>query len=100
MYLKTTAPGFLDFLVFPWFPHHIPCRDVMMKLKNGSSRIAGVAVIKPSSNPVGGFSPHTTCPNENTGGLHQHRASISTYIGVLNDLCGHMLGTLLLGLEF
>ncbi|XP_030219147.1 nicastrin [Gadus morhua] len=46
---------------------HLFNRDVMMKLKNGSSRIAGVAVIKPNSNPVGAFSPHTTCPNENTG---------------------------------
>ncbi|CAL8343184.1 unnamed protein product [Merluccius merluccius] len=42
-------------------------RDIMMKLKNGSSRIAGVAVVKPSTNPIEDFSPHTTCPNENTG---------------------------------
>lgn len=40
----------------------------MMKLKNGSSRVAGVAVVVPNSNPADGFSPHTSCPNENTGG--------------------------------
>ncbi|XP_043990609.1 nicastrin [Gambusia affinis] len=42
-------------------------RSVMMKLKNGSSRVAGVAVVEPTSNPPDGFSPHTRCPNENTG---------------------------------
>ncbi|KAK5860341.1 hypothetical protein PBY51_021828 [Eleginops maclovinus] len=42
-------------------------RSIMMKLKNGSSRVAGVAVIVPNTNPLGGFSPHTSCPNENTG---------------------------------
>ena len=78
----TTAPGVI-FPVFPWFPHPNPCRDVMMKLKNGSSRIAGVAVIKPNSNPVEAFSPHTTCPNENTGGLHHQGAPVSTHAGVL-----------------
>lgn len=39
----------------------------MMKLKNGSNRVAGVAVVAPTINPSMGFSPHTTCPNENTG---------------------------------
>ncbi|XP_035994479.1 nicastrin [Fundulus heteroclitus] len=42
-------------------------RSVMMKLKNGSSRVAGVAVVVPSANPPQGFSPHTKCPNENSG---------------------------------
>ncbi|XP_027875922.1 nicastrin isoform X1 [Xiphophorus couchianus] len=42
-------------------------RSVMMKLKNGFSRVAGVAVVEPTSNPPDGFSPHTRCPNENTG---------------------------------
>ncbi|KAM7379705.1 hypothetical protein PAMP_005239 [Pampus punctatissimus] len=42
-------------------------RSIMMKLKNGSSRVAGVAVVAPNANPVDNFSPHTTCPNENTG---------------------------------
>ncbi|XP_044076680.1 nicastrin [Siniperca chuatsi] len=42
-------------------------RSIMMKLKNGSSRVAGVAVVAPNKNPPEGFSPHTTCPNENTG---------------------------------
>uniref|UniRef100_A0A669DGX2 Nicastrin n=1 Tax=Oreochromis niloticus TaxID=8128 RepID=A0A669DGX2_ORENI len=42
-------------------------RSVMMKLKTGSSRVAGVVVVAPSSNPAEGFSPHTTCPNENSG---------------------------------
>ncbi|CAL8278900.1 unnamed protein product [Lota lota] len=46
---------------------HLFNRPIMMKLKNSFSRIAGVAVIKPSSSPIQGFSPHTTCPNENTG---------------------------------
>uniref|UniRef100_A0AAQ5ZN35 Nicastrin n=1 Tax=Amphiprion ocellaris TaxID=80972 RepID=A0AAQ5ZN35_AMPOC len=43
-------------------------RSVMMKLKNGSSRVAGIVVVAPNTNPVEGFSPHTSCPNENTGG--------------------------------
>uniref|UniRef100_A0A3Q0S248 Nicastrin n=1 Tax=Amphilophus citrinellus TaxID=61819 RepID=A0A3Q0S248_AMPCI len=47
-------------------------RSVMMKLKNGSSRIAGVVVVAPSSNPAKGFSPHTACPNENSGGSLAH----------------------------
>uniref|UniRef100_A0AAX7SSL8 Nicastrin n=1 Tax=Astatotilapia calliptera TaxID=8154 RepID=A0AAX7SSL8_ASTCA len=42
-------------------------RSIMMKLKTGSSRVAGVVVVAPSSNPAEGFSPHTTCPNENSG---------------------------------
>ncbi|KAM3866169.1 nicastrin [Diretmus argenteus] len=42
-------------------------RSIMMKLKNGSRRVAGVAVVAPNSNPIESFSPHTTCPNENTG---------------------------------
>uniref|UniRef100_A0A3Q1EQ29 Nicastrin n=1 Tax=Acanthochromis polyacanthus TaxID=80966 RepID=A0A3Q1EQ29_9TELE len=42
-------------------------RSIMMKLKNGSSRVAGVVVVAPNTNPVEGFSPHTSCPNENTG---------------------------------
>ncbi|XP_070701693.1 nicastrin [Pempheris klunzingeri] len=42
-------------------------RSIMMKLKNGSGRVAGVAVVAPNTNPPAGFSPHTTCPNENTG---------------------------------
>lgn len=42
-------------------------RSIMMKLKTGSSRVAGVAVVAPNANPAEGFSPHTTCPNENTG---------------------------------
>ncbi|KAG7273043.1 hypothetical protein CRUP_007199 [Coryphaenoides rupestris] len=55
-------PPYMVILESPLFT-----RDVMMKLKGGASRIAGVAVVRPSSNPVQGFSPHTTCPNENTG---------------------------------
>ncbi|CAF92655.1 unnamed protein product, partial [Tetraodon nigroviridis] len=42
-------------------------RSVMMKLKNGSNRVAGVAVVAPNVNPSMGFSPHTSCPNENMG---------------------------------
>nr|XP_033507091.1 nicastrin [Epinephelus lanceolatus] len=42
-------------------------RSIMMKLKNSSGRVAGVAVVAPNTNPLEGFSPHTTCPNENTG---------------------------------
>uniref|UniRef100_A0A8C2ZK33 Nicastrin n=1 Tax=Cyclopterus lumpus TaxID=8103 RepID=A0A8C2ZK33_CYCLU len=42
-------------------------RSIMMKLKNGSSRVAGVAVVTPNANPSQGTSPHTSCPNENTG---------------------------------
>ncbi|XP_068196621.1 nicastrin [Antennarius striatus] len=55
-------PPYLVILEFPLFT-----RSVMLKLKNGSSRVAGVAVVAPNSNPPEGFSPHTTCPNENTG---------------------------------
>ncbi|XP_061775554.1 nicastrin [Nerophis ophidion] len=42
-------------------------RSIMMKLKDGSGRVAGVAVVTPNANPAEGFSPHTSCPNENTG---------------------------------
>ncbi|XP_045908548.1 nicastrin [Micropterus dolomieu] len=42
-------------------------RSIMMKLKNGPGRVAGVAVVAPNTNPPEAFSPHTTCPNENTG---------------------------------
>nr|XP_057947361.1 nicastrin [Doryrhamphus excisus] len=42
-------------------------RSIMMKLKNGSSRVAGVAVVSANTNPAEGVSPHTACPNENTG---------------------------------
>ncbi|RVE60976.1 hypothetical protein OJAV_G00166020 [Oryzias javanicus] len=42
-------------------------RSILMKLKNGSSRVAGVLAVQPTSNPPEGFSPHTSCPNENTG---------------------------------
>ncbi|XP_075875759.1 nicastrin [Nelusetta ayraudi] len=42
-------------------------RSIMMKLKNGSGRVAGVAVVASNTNPPGTFSAHTTCPNENTG---------------------------------
>uniref|UniRef100_A0A3B4A4K7 Nicastrin n=1 Tax=Periophthalmus magnuspinnatus TaxID=409849 RepID=A0A3B4A4K7_9GOBI len=34
---------------------------------NSSGRVAGVAVIEPNTNLPGDFSPHTQCPNENTG---------------------------------
>ncbi|KAM6989230.1 nicastrin [Tautogolabrus adspersus] len=55
-------PPYLVILEYPLFT-----RSVMMKLKNGSSRVAGVAVVAPNTNPPEGFSPHTSCPNENTG---------------------------------
>ncbi|XP_032387831.1 nicastrin [Etheostoma spectabile] len=55
-------PPYMVILESPLFT-----RSIMMKLKNGSSRVAGVAVVAPSANPLQGFSPHTTCPNENTG---------------------------------
>ncbi|KAK7944326.1 hypothetical protein WMY93_000054 [Mugilogobius chulae] len=42
-------------------------RSIMLKLKSGARRVAGVVVIEPNTNLPGGFSPHTTCPNENTG---------------------------------
>uniref|UniRef100_A0A672IN06 Nicastrin n=1 Tax=Salarias fasciatus TaxID=181472 RepID=A0A672IN06_SALFA len=42
-------------------------RSIMMKLKEGSSRVAGVVVVAPSTNPPEGFSPHHACPNENSG---------------------------------
>ncbi|MCI4390858.1 hypothetical protein PGIGA_G00127770 [Pangasianodon gigas] len=41
-------------------------RSTMMRLKN-STRVAGVAVIYTSTPPDKGFSPHTSCPNQNTG---------------------------------
>nr|XP_046264044.1 nicastrin [Scatophagus argus] len=55
-------PPYLVVLESPLFT-----RSVMMKLKSGSGRVAGVAVVAPNANPPEGFSPHTTCPNENTG---------------------------------
>ncbi|KAM9349625.1 nicastrin [Symphorus nematophorus] len=55
-------PPYLVILEPPLFT-----RSIMMKLKSGSSRVAGVAVVAPNANPLEGFSPHTTCPNENTG---------------------------------
>ncbi|XP_040026315.2 nicastrin [Gasterosteus aculeatus] len=55
-------PPYLVILDSPLFT-----RSIMMKLKNGSSRVAGVAVVAPSTNPPDGVSPHTNCPNENTG---------------------------------
>uniref|UniRef100_A0A1A7XF90 Nicastrin n=1 Tax=Iconisemion striatum TaxID=60296 RepID=A0A1A7XF90_9TELE len=42
-------------------------RTVMIKLKNGSNRVAGVVVVAPNTNPPEGFSPHASCPNENSG---------------------------------
>ncbi|XP_077411985.1 nicastrin isoform X2 [Vanacampus margaritifer] len=47
--------------------HQLFTRSIMMKLNNGSSRVAGVAVVAPNANPAEGFSPHDRCPNENTG---------------------------------
>ncbi|XP_073704472.1 nicastrin [Garra rufa] len=41
-------------------------RSVMMRMKN-SSRVAGVAVIVSKTGLADNFSPHTTCPNQNTG---------------------------------
>uniref|UniRef100_A0A7N9AWY7 Nicastrin n=1 Tax=Mastacembelus armatus TaxID=205130 RepID=A0A7N9AWY7_9TELE len=55
-------PPYMVILESPLFT-----RSIMMKLKNGSSRVAGVAVVAPNTNPAAGFSPHTKCPNENTG---------------------------------
>uniref|UniRef100_A0A8C5HQW4 Nicastrin n=1 Tax=Gouania willdenowi TaxID=441366 RepID=A0A8C5HQW4_GOUWI len=42
-------------------------RSIMMKLKEGSGRVAGVVVVAPNTNPPEGFSPHTACPNDNSG---------------------------------
>ncbi|XP_015255039.1 PREDICTED: nicastrin [Cyprinodon variegatus] len=55
-------PPYMVILETPLFT-----RSIMMKLKSGSKRVAGVAVVEPSANPPQGFSPHTKCPNENTG---------------------------------
>ncbi|XP_076004501.1 nicastrin [Genypterus blacodes] len=55
-------PPYMVILESPLFT-----RSIMMKLKNGTGRVAGVAVIAPNANPADGFSPHTACPNENTG---------------------------------
>uniref|UniRef100_A0A672T7P4 Nicastrin n=1 Tax=Sinocyclocheilus grahami TaxID=75366 RepID=A0A672T7P4_SINGR len=41
-------------------------RSVMMRMKS-SSRVAGVAVIVSKTGLADNFSPHTTCPNQNTG---------------------------------
>uniref|UniRef100_A0A8C1E935 Nicastrin n=1 Tax=Cyprinus carpio carpio TaxID=630221 RepID=A0A8C1E935_CYPCA len=40
-------------------------RSVMMRMKN-SSRVSGVAVIVSKTGLAQNFSPHTTCPNQNT----------------------------------
>ncbi|CAJ1072853.1 nicastrin [Xyrichtys novacula] len=55
-------PPYLVILEHPLFT-----RSIMMKLKSGSSRVAGVAVVASNTVPPDGFSPHTTCPNENSG---------------------------------
>ncbi|XP_062337530.1 nicastrin [Osmerus eperlanus] len=55
-------PPYMVILESPLFT-----RSIMMKMKNASRRIAGVAVVIPNASPPQGFSPHTTCPNENTG---------------------------------
>ncbi|XP_068587556.1 nicastrin [Cebidichthys violaceus] len=56
-------PPYLVILESPLFT-----RSIMMKLKNGSSRVAGVAVVAANTIPnPEGFSPHTNCPNENSG---------------------------------
>ncbi|XP_018613565.1 nicastrin [Scleropages formosus] len=41
-------------------------RSTMMKLK-GSARVAGVAVVISKAGPAQGFSPHHSCPNQNSG---------------------------------
>ncbi|XP_056125579.1 LOW QUALITY PROTEIN: nicastrin [Rhinichthys klamathensis goyatoka] len=41
-------------------------RSVMLRMKN-SSRVSGVAVIVSKTGLAENFSPHTTCPNQNTG---------------------------------
>ncbi|KAI5616512.1 nicastrin precursor, partial [Silurus asotus] len=41
-------------------------RSTMMRLKN-STRVSGVAVVHKSTPSDQGFSPHTSCPNQNTG---------------------------------
>ncbi|XP_041088286.1 nicastrin [Polyodon spathula] len=41
-------------------------RELMMKMKD-SPRVAGVAVAIPKTAPSNGFSPHQSCPNEETG---------------------------------
>ncbi|KAM9439869.1 nicastrin [Clarias gariepinus] len=41
-------------------------RSTMIRLKD-SSRVAGAAVIHLTTPPDQGFSPHTSCPNQNTG---------------------------------
>lgn len=56
------TPPYLVILEYQLFT-----RSIMMKLKRGSSRVAGVAVVAPNTNPPQAFSPHTTCPNENSG---------------------------------
>lgn len=55
-------PPYLVILENPLFT-----RSIMMKLKNSSNRVAGVAVVAANTNPLEGFSPHTRCPNENSG---------------------------------
>ncbi|MEQ2185533.1 hypothetical protein GOODEAATRI_019161, partial [Goodea atripinnis] len=68
-------PPYMVILESPLFTRYslsvLPCRSevksIMMKLKNGSRRVAGVAVVAPTVNPPQGFSPHTSCPNENSG---------------------------------
>ncbi|XP_076847547.1 nicastrin [Brachyhypopomus gauderio] len=41
-------------------------RPNLMRMKN-STRVAGVAVINSNTAPADSFSPHTSCPNQNTG---------------------------------
>uniref|UniRef100_A0A3B3CTR1 Nicastrin n=1 Tax=Oryzias melastigma TaxID=30732 RepID=A0A3B3CTR1_ORYME len=55
-------PPYMVILESTLFTRYRPC-----SLKNGSSRVAGVLAVQPTSNPPEGFSPHTSCPNENTG---------------------------------
>lgn len=70
----------------------LPVRSVMMKLKNGSSRVAGVAVVAPNTNPPQAFSPHTTCPNENSGGWLWACWDLSLSVTRLSEIdCGWCL---------
>ncbi|KAL1281143.1 hypothetical protein QQF64_015743 [Cirrhinus molitorella] len=48
-------------------------RSVMMRMKN-SPRVAGVAVIVSKTGLADHFSPHTTCPNQNTGLYSENNA--------------------------
>uniref|UniRef100_H2LCL9 Nicastrin n=1 Tax=Oryzias latipes TaxID=8090 RepID=H2LCL9_ORYLA len=48
-------------------PYMVILESTLFTRYSQCSRVAGVVVVEPTTNPPDGFSPHTSCPNENMG---------------------------------